>query len=102
MNCRWLNAVGSALLLSTALVTVSCSRESRGVLFYVSATDGNDANNGSASSPWRTIQKAAKTVGAGATVIVSTGVFKLRNGMPVTINNDLAPKPQVNPTPVDS
>ena len=34
--------------------------------------------------------------------IVSTGVFKLRNGMTVTINNDLAPKPQVNPTPVDS
>jgi membrane fusion protein (multidrug efflux system) len=35
-------------------------------------------------------------------VIVSTGVFKLRNGMPVTINNDLAPKPQMNPTPADS
>ena len=34
--------------------------------------------------------------------LVSTGVFKLRNGMAVTINNDLAPKPQVNPTPVDS
>jgi membrane fusion protein, multidrug efflux system len=34
--------------------------------------------------------------------VVSTGVFKLRNGMPVVINNDLAPKPQVNPTPVDS
>jgi membrane fusion protein (multidrug efflux system) len=34
--------------------------------------------------------------------IVSTGVFKLRNGMPVTINNDLAPKPQLNPKPVDS
>ena len=34
--------------------------------------------------------------------IVSTGVFKLRNGMTVTINNDLAPKPQVNPNPVDS
>ena len=34
--------------------------------------------------------------------IVSTGVFKLRNGMTVTINNDLAPKPQVNPTPADS
>src|SRR6266513_625443 len=34
--------------------------------------------------------------------IVSTGVFKLRNGMAVTINNDLAPKPQVNPTPADS
>src|SRR5437773_3668732 len=35
-------------------------------------------------------------------MIVSTGVFKLRNGMTVTINNDLAPKPQVNPNPVDS
>jgi len=34
--------------------------------------------------------------------IVSTGVFKLRNGMSVTINNDLAPKPQLNPTPADS
>ena len=34
--------------------------------------------------------------------IVSTGVFKLRNGMPVTINNDLAPKPQLNPKPLDS
>ena len=35
-------------------------------------------------------------------VVVSTGVFKLRNAMPVTINNDLAPKPQLNPTPADS
>ena len=35
-------------------------------------------------------------------VIVSTGVFKLRNGTPVTINNDLGPKPQLNPTPADS
>ncbi len=34
--------------------------------------------------------------------VVSTGVFKLRNGMAVTINNDLAPKPQMNPTPADS
>ena len=34
--------------------------------------------------------------------IVGTGVFKLRNGMSVTINNDLAPKPQMNPNPVDS
>jgi len=34
--------------------------------------------------------------------VVSTGVFKLRNGMNVVINNDLAPKPQLNPTPADS
>jgi len=38
---------------------------------------------------------------AGETV-VGTGVFKLRNGMTVTINNDLAPNPQVNPHPIDS
>jgi len=35
-------------------------------------------------------------------VIVSTGVFKLRNGMTAVINNDLAPKPQLNPKPADT
>ena len=34
--------------------------------------------------------------------VVGTGVFKLRNGMAVTINNDLAPKPQISPTPADT
>jgi membrane fusion protein (multidrug efflux system) len=43
----------------------------------------------------------AQGLKAGETV-VSTGVFKLRNGMTVTINNDLAPNPQVNPNPIDS
>jgi membrane fusion protein, multidrug efflux system len=38
---------------------------------------------------------------AGQTV-VSTGVFKLRNGMAVTVNNDLAPKPELNPKPADT
>jgi len=38
----------------------------------------------------------------GGETIVSTGVFKLRNGMSVTINNELAPKPQIKPNPVDS
>jgi membrane fusion protein (multidrug efflux system) len=38
---------------------------------------------------------------AGETV-VSTGVFKLRNGMAVTINNDLAPKLEENPKPADT
>src|SRR5437773_4586929 len=39
-----------------------------------------------------------KGLKAGET-IVGTGVFKLRNGMAVTINNDLAPKLQENPKP---
>jgi membrane fusion protein (multidrug efflux system) len=34
--------------------------------------------------------------------VVGTGVFKLRNGMVVTINNDLAPKPELNPAPADT
>ncbi len=34
--------------------------------------------------------------------VVSTGVFKLRNAMAVFVNNDLAPKPVLNPTPPDS
>jgi membrane fusion protein, multidrug efflux system len=38
---------------------------------------------------------------AGQTV-VGTGVFKLRNGMAVTINNALAPKPELNPKPADT
>ena len=38
---------------------------------------------------------------AGETV-VSTGVFKLRNGMTVSINNDLAPKLEEKPKPADT
>jgi membrane fusion protein (multidrug efflux system) len=34
--------------------------------------------------------------------LVSAGVFKLRNGMQVVINNDLAPKPELNPKPADT
>ena len=34
--------------------------------------------------------------------VVSTGVFKLRNAMAVYVSNDLAPKPELNPTPPDS
>jgi membrane fusion protein (multidrug efflux system) len=35
-------------------------------------------------------------------VVAGTGVFKLRNGMAVTVNNELAPKSQVAPTPADT
>jgi membrane fusion protein (multidrug efflux system) len=34
--------------------------------------------------------------------IVSTGVFKMRNGMAIAVNNDLAPKPELNPKPPDT
>ena len=35
-------------------------------------------------------------------VTVSSGVFKLRNGMEVTINNQLAPKPEISPSPAQT
>jgi membrane fusion protein (multidrug efflux system) len=34
--------------------------------------------------------------------VVSTGVFKLRNAMPVVIDNKLAPKAELSPTPADA
>jgi membrane fusion protein (multidrug efflux system) len=34
--------------------------------------------------------------------VVSTGVFKLRNGMDVVVDNKLAPKPEIAPTPADT
>jgi membrane fusion protein (multidrug efflux system) len=34
--------------------------------------------------------------------IVSAGAFKLRNGTPVEVNNDLAPQPELSPAPPDS
>ena len=42
--------------------------------FFV-ATDGNDANPGTQSQPWRTIQKAASMLTAGQTVMVRGGVY---------------------------
>ncbi|VVB89784.1 Right handed beta helix region [uncultured archaeon] len=47
---------------------------SNGPTYYV-ATNGNDGNSGSSSSPWRTIQHAADTVSAGATVYVMGGTY---------------------------
>jgi len=45
--------------------------------FYVS-TSGNDLNAGTSASPWRTIQKAANTLTAGDTVIITAGTYNER------------------------
>jgi len=42
--------------------------------YYVSS-GGNDSNNGSVGSPWKTIQKAVDTAPAQATIIVSAGTY---------------------------
>lgn len=48
---------------------------------YVSP-NGNDSNSGTQSSPYRTIQKAVNSAGAGTTVHVAAGSYS-----PITINN---------------
>src|SRR2546422_6375595 len=45
--------------------------------YYVS-TAGDDSNAGTSASPWKTIQKAANTLHAGDTVIVSPGAYSER------------------------
>ncbi|MGA7622904.1 MAG: DUF1565 domain-containing protein [Candidatus Acidiferrales bacterium] len=50
------------------------ARSAYAATYYVSAS-GNDANSGSITSPWRTIQHAANSVKAGDTVYVRAGVY---------------------------
>src|SRR5450759_1909651 len=48
----------------------------QGNRYYVSVT-GSDSNLGTQSQPWKTIQKAANTMIAGDTVIVTAGNYPL-------------------------
>lgn len=56
------------LIAMSALITVN------GEVFYVSV-NGDDANDGSFSSPWQTISHAAENVSAGDTVMVMAGTY---------------------------
>ncbi|NBR86321.1 MAG: DUF1565 domain-containing protein [Proteobacteria bacterium] len=46
------------------------------------ATTGNDTNPGTLAAPWRTIQRAASTVGPGTTVLVQPGTYNEK----ITVN----------------
>src|SRR5271155_4479601 len=64
-------AVALTLALSTSAQTAAAQVNST---YYVS-TKGSDSNSGTMSSPWQTIQHAANSVSAGATVYVFGGVY---------------------------
>ena len=56
-------------------------------IFYVSTT-GNDANNGSQVSPWKTLNKAFSTVTSGNTIHVNAGTYTQATtlNLPVGVN----------------
>src|SRR4051812_17636986 len=69
-------------------MTVAEQLEPRRLLsatFYVS-TAGNDANPGSASLPWRHIQKAFNAATPGSTVLVVAGTYQERPVLHVSGN----------------
>jgi len=72
---------GNISVPTTYSWTVTAPPPPPGSVFYVSST-GSDANPGTVSAPWLTIQHAANTVGPGNTVNVAAGVY---NGI-VNIN----------------
>lgn len=72
--------LGSAARSGNIVVTTS-NGNSNGVSFtvrngniYFVATNGNDQNSGSFSSPWKTIKKAVNSIAAGDTIYVQGGV----------------------------
>jgi parallel beta-helix repeat protein len=77
---RWLLL---SLFILTCLYLTACDSsslavlESQATIYYV-ATTGNNANPGTESQPWRTLQKAADTAVAGDSVYVRGGVYNER------------------------
>ena len=69
----WLAVLGAILFL------LLVRGESLAATYYVSPA-GNDGNSGSATAPFKTIQKAANAVNAGDTVIVKDGVYTDTDG----------------------
>ena len=68
MKSLWKLYFALVVFTSTSLLAQS------GATFYVS-TSGKDTNSGSYTAPWLTIQHAANSVTAGATVYVEAGVY---------------------------
>lgn len=60
--------------LTIVLAAMLVAAEAKAATYYVS-TSGQDANSGQQGSPWRTIAKAASTIGPGDTAIISGGTY---------------------------
>ncbi len=69
-----MNSPSKKILLALVLLAPLPLLAQAGSTFYVSKS-GSNSNSGSFTAPWLTIQHAASTVTAGATVYVETGVY---------------------------
>ncbi len=66
--------INLAKIIIIALLFLVASGEAFAATYYVSPT-GSDSSSGSASAPFKTIQKAANIVNPGDTVIVKDGTY---------------------------
>jgi uncharacterized protein YjdB len=66
---------GTATITASVPTTSTCDATGSGVCRYVDAASGNDANPGTSSQPYRTLQQAANVVNPGDVVIVRNGVY---------------------------
>ncbi len=78
----FLAQMAAVLFLCVSSLVSPVSAQS-GVAFYVS-TSGSDSNSGTIGSPWRTIQHAANSVNAGATIDVRGGVYNESVSIPTS------------------
>ncbi len=82
------------VLITVLFAALFFARVSLAATYYV-ATTGNDANPGTISQPFRTIQKAADVVHAGDTILVRSGTYQDNvqmqysgtSGNPITLKN---------------
>ncbi len=52
-------------------------------IYYVNP-NGDDANDGSASAPWKTIQYAVNNIDSGSTLIIQSGLYNESNGLVIS------------------
>ena len=95
------NLVGGDGLTNSLVDHVNNSLQDKATLYslttiktyYVSANTGQDSNNGlSASSPFKTIQKAADITNPGDTVLIMNGVYTTTEGQVLSITRSGTPR----------
>lgn len=72
---RTLTALCMLLTVALGMVTRPASASAAGTTYYVAKSGSDTSGNGSAASPWATIQKAIGSVSGGDTVHVGPGTY---------------------------